>query len=262
MKIIVADDEELALEQLINTIRAVRSDSEIYGFGEPEELIIFAKDNPCDVAFIDIDMGTMNGLQVAKKLKIWNPKINIIFVTAYDQCMLSAYELRVSGYLMKPVAKSDIEEELDNLRIPAMPEPKNVLVATCFGNFEVFVNGKTLSFERSKTKELLAYLIDRRGRSVTSGELRAVLWENDTTDQKPRNYLWKLKKDLVKTLKNAGVGSVFVSGWNKYAIRPEDISCDYFDFLDNKPEGIRAYNGEYMSQYDWAFWDNKQQGAS
>ena len=255
MKIIVADDEKLALERLVNTIREVRSDAEIHGFDEPEDLMIFVKDNPCDVAFLDVEMGTMNGLEVAKQLKLWNPKINIIFVTAYDQYMLSAYKFRVSGYLMKPVEKSDIVEELDNLRAPAMPGPENVLVATCFGDFEVFVNGEILSFERSKTKELLAYLIDRRGSSVTSGELRAILWEDVRTDEKTGNCLQKLKKDLVKTLKHAGVESVFVSGWNKYAIRPECISCDYYDFLNNKPEGIRAYNGEYMSQYDWAFLD-------
>ena len=104
----------------------------------------------------------MSGLEVAKQLKLWNPKINIIFVTAYDQYMLSAYKLRISGYLMKPVTKEDIAEELNNLRIPVMAKPENVLVAACFGNFEVFVNGESLSFTRSKTKELLAYLIDRR----------------------------------------------------------------------------------------------------
>lgn len=255
MKIIVADDERLALEQLIYTIREAATDAEIYGFNEPEELMDFAKDNPCDVAFLDIEMGTMSGLEIAKQLKLWNPKINIIFVTAYDQYMLSAYKLRISGYLMKPVTKEDIAEELNNLRIPVMAKPENVLVAVCFGNFEVFVNGESLSFTRSKTKELLAYLIDRRGCSVTSGEIRAVLWEGARDDVKTADYLQKLKKDLVNTLKKAGVESVFVSGRNKYAIRPECISCDYYDFLDNKPEGIRAYNGEYMSQYGWAILD-------
>ena len=54
------------------------------------------------------------------------------------------------------------------------------------------------------------------------------------------------------TLKKAGVANVLQLGWNKYAVHPELIPCDYYDFLNNKPEGIRAYNGEYMSQYDWA----------
>ena len=90
MKIIVADDERLALEQLIYTIREVATDAEIYGFNEPEELMDFAKDNPCDVAFLDIEMGTMSGLEIAKQLKLWNPKITIILVTAYDQYMAPA----------------------------------------------------------------------------------------------------------------------------------------------------------------------------
>lgn len=255
MRIIVADDEKLVLERLVSIIREVKPDAEIYDFVEPEELLEFAKDNPCDVAFLDLEMGTMSGLDVAKQLKLWNPKVNIIFVTAYDQYILSAYKLRASGYLMKPVDKADIVEELENLRNPFIPEPGKKLVITCFGNFEAFVNGEILSFERSKTKELLAYLVDRKGSSATSGELRAILWEGVATDEKNGNYLQKLKRDLVTTLENAGVANVLHLGWNKYAIRPELISCDYYDFLDNKPEGIRAYNGEYMSQYSWAVLD-------
>lgn len=44
---------------------------------------------------------------------------------------------------------------------------------------------------------------------------------------------------------------MFVESRGKDAIVPEKISCDYYDYLDDKPEGIRAYNGEYMSQYSW-----------
>lgn len=252
MKIIVADDEVISLERLVNSIREVQPDAEIFDYSEPEDLLLFAQKNPCDVAFIDIELGTMNGLDVAKQLKIWNPKIKIIFVTAYDQHMLSAYRLRISGYLMKTAEKNVIVEEFENLRIPFMPEPEDKLVVTCFGNFEVFLNGERLSFERSETKELFAYLIDRKGSSVTSGELKAVLGKSLSDDKKTGNFLRKLKRDLVMTLKKAGVANVLQLGWNKYAVHPELIPCDYYDFLNNKPEGIRAYNGEYMSQYDWA----------
>lgn len=87
---------------------------------------------------------------------------------------------------------------------------------------------------------------------MTSGELRSILWEDDSvSDSNTRSYLSKLKKDLIKTLKKAGVQDAFVETRGKYAIAPEKISCDYYDYLDDKPEGIRAYNGEYMSQYSW-----------
>ena len=251
MKIIAADDEPFALEDIISIIREVQPEAELQAFTDPEELLAYIKENDCDVAFLDIEMGYISGIDVAKQMKIINPKINIIFVTGYSEYAQMAINLRVSGYLMKPATKEAVEEELNNLRNPVVEEKKNRLVAKCFGNFDVFVNGQSLSFERNKTKELLAWLIDRRGSAVTSGELRAILWENATNDSATGTYLQKLKKDLITTLKKAGVESVFYTSWNKYAVNTDLISCDYYDYLDGKPEGVRAYNGEYMAQYSW-----------
>lgn len=252
MRIIAADDEPLALEALVSGIKTVQPEAKVYDFLIPEDIIDFAKTHACDVAFLDIEMGTMSGLEVAKQLKQIYPKINIIFVTGYSDYMIKAFQMHASGYLLKPVVDSDIREELNNLRNPIMKSNSHVLTVRCFGTFDVFVDGKSIEFERNKTKELLAYLIDRRGSSVTSGELRAVLWEDAVTDQYTGTYLQKLKKDLVTSLKKVGLEDVFVTSWNKYAINPEYIACDYYDYLENKPSGIQLYNGEYMSQYTWA----------
>lgn len=250
MRIIAADDEKLALEALSESIRKVRPDDELAEFQSPEEAVKYAENNIPDVAFLDIEMGSMSGIEAAKQLKIINPKVNIVFVTGYNEYMEQAIRLRSSGYVGKPVTPDKIREEFDNLRHP-VEDDSRLLTAKCFGNFDAFVHGESLKFERSKTKELLAYLIDRRGRAVTSGEIRAVLWEDAETDRTTNTYFQMLKKDLISTLKNAGAEAVLVSSWNKYAVRTELISCDYYDYLDDKPEGVRAYNGEYMSQYSW-----------
>lgn len=251
MKILVADDEQLILEDLVNMIKKAKPDAEIHAFYDMNELLNFVETNKCDVAFLDIEMGVISGIEVAKKLKIMYPEINIIFVTGYNQYMHTAIKMRASGYLLKPATKDDIITELENLRNPVYVKDENKLVAKCFGNFDVFVNGKSVNFKRSKTKEMLAYLIDRRGSTVTSGELRAILWKDVDKDDNTGVYLQKLKKDLITSLSEVGMRDVFINTWNNYAVRTEKISCDYYDFLDNKPEGIRAYNGEYMSQYSW-----------
>ncbi|MGN1205965.1 MAG: response regulator [Eubacterium sp.] len=251
MKIVIADDEPLALEEFTEIVKKERPQDDIYTFNNPKELLEFAKDTACDVAFLDIDMGCMSGMEVAKHMKIWYPQINIIFVTAYSQYMHKAIKMRASGYLTKPVTREDVREELENLRNPVQRTESNKLTAHCFGNFDVFVGGHHVKFGRSKTKEMFAYLIDRRGNSVTSGELRAVLWEEAANDNNTGIYLQILKKDLITTLKSEGVEDILVLSWNHYAIDPSKISCDYYDFLEDKPEGIWAYNGEYMSQYSW-----------
>ncbi len=251
MRIIAADDESFALEALTDSIRKVKPDDELAEFQIPEEIIEYARKNIPDVAFLDIEMGSMSGIEVAKQLKIINPKVNIVFVTGYNEYMEQAIKLGSSGYVGKPVTPDKVREEFDNLRNPIADDNSKLLVVKCFGSFDAFAYGESLKFERSKTKELLAYLIDRRGRAVTSGEIRAVLWENAETDKTTNAYFQILKKDLISTLKKAGAQEVLAMSWNKYAIRPELVSCDYYDYLDDKPEGVRAYNGEYMSQYSW-----------
>lgn len=257
MKILVADDEDIILKQMLEILKKVCPEAETAGFNRADRLLDYAKDEECDVAFLDIDMGSTSGIEIAKQLKIWCPEINIIFVTAYEEYMKAAFSMHVSGYLTKPVNAKDIEEELNNLRHPVSDSVPDGVVARCFGTFDIFVNGQSMDFKRSKTKEMLAYLIDRRGNSVTSGELRAVLWEaaawekNVKKDRDMNHYFQVIKRDLITTLKENGVEDIFISSWNKYAVDTTKIRCDYYDYIDDKPEGVQAYNGEYMAQYSW-----------
>ena len=253
MNIIAADDEKMVLDGMVEAIKKVEPSAEVYAFTDPDELLKFAQNTVCDVAFLDIEMGHISGIEVAKQLKQLNPRINIIFATGYSEYMGIGMKMHVSGYLLKPVSCEDVRDELDNLRNPIekVKTDSGKPVVKCFGNFDIFVKGKSLNFERSKSRELLAYLVDRRGSAVTSGELRAVLWENAEDEKSTSNYLQQVKKDLITTLKKEGISNILVTSWNKYAIDVDAIECDYYDYLNNKPEGVRAYNGEYMSQYSW-----------
>lgn len=252
MEILVADDEQLILEGLVSLIEEIVPEAKIHAFHKVSLLKEYIQKHTDDIAFLDIEMGATNGIVIAKELKLINPKVNIIFVTGYSEYMETAFSMHASGYIKKPFSKEEIKDELDNLRFPIKKVKDNILQVQCFGNFEVSINGKNLRFERTKTKEFLAYLIDQRGNAVTSAKIRIVLWEEATNDQNTAIYFQKLKKDLITTLKKEGIEDIFIKSWNNYSIDPTKISCDYYDWLNNKPEGIQAYNGEYMKQYDWA----------
>lgn len=252
MEILVADDEQLILEGLVSLIEEIVPEAKIHAFHKVSLLKEYIQKHTVDIAFLDIEMGATNGIVIAKELKLINPKVNIIFVTGYSEYMDTAFSMHASGYIKKPFSKEEIKDELDNLRFPIKKVKDNILQVQCFGNFEVSINGKNLRFERTKTKEFLAYLIDQRGNAVTSAKIRIVLWEEATNDQNTAIYFQKLKKDLITTLKKEGIEDIFIKSWNNYSIDPTKISCDYYDWLNNKPEGIQAYNGEYMKQYDWA----------
>lgn len=252
MEILVADDEQLILEGLVSLIEEIVPEAKIHAFHKVSLLKEYIQKHTVDIAFLDIEMGATNGIVIAKELKLINPKVNIIFVTGYSEYMETAFSMHASGYIKKPFSKEEIKDELDNLRFPIKKVKDNILQVQCFDNFEVSINGKNLRFERTKTKEFLAYLIDQRGNAVTSAKIRIVLWEEATNDQNTAIYFQKLKKDLITTLKKEGIEDIFIKSWNNYSIDPTKISCDYYDWLNNKPEGIQAYNGEYMKQYDWA----------
>ena len=145
MRILCVDDEPLALQMLELSIKKAKPDAEVLGFDEPEDLLAEAEKNSCDIAFLDIHMSEMDGVEAAKRLKEINPKMNIIFVTGFSECTGDAMRLHASGYIMKPVTKEKVAAELDDLRFPIIPKSNALLKVQCFGNFDVFTpDGKPL----------------------------------------------------------------------------------------------------------------------
>lgn len=176
MRFLAVDDEPLMLDALVDALRGARPEAEILSFRWPEDALEVAKEQPADVAFLDIQMGGMTGLQLAVELKKIKPDIHIIFVTGYSQYAVDAFAIHATGYLLKPVEQKDVERELTFLYGPSISK-RRIQIKT-FGGFELFVDGQPVRFDRTKAKELLAYLVDRRGSSVTSGEAYAALFED------------------------------------------------------------------------------------
>ena len=249
MKVILVDDEQLNLVRLQNEAKkALPEGSEIFVYNNPLEALKESQKQQIDIAFLDIEMPGLNGIQLAKELKKINPAINVIFVTAYDSYALDAYKIHASGYLSKPVKAQKIAEELEALRHPINLKSNKRISVKCFGNFEVFVDGNPLKFKRSKSKELFAYLVDREGATANINELNAVLWEEDH-----KSYLRNLIADIQQSLKDVGCSDVFIKRHNECCIDPNKIDCDAYEYKKNNPDAVRAYRGEYMIQYSWAF---------
>ena len=243
---IAVDDEVLMLGALVSAISTSPDVSEIAKFTSCEEALEFAKGNLVDIAFLDINMRGMGGLSLAEKITEVCPDCKIVFCTGYEEYAIPAFKLHASGYLMKPVSAKDVQAEIDNIK--GVRKNQKPITVKCFGNFEVYVKGEKLTFKRSKTKELFAFLIDRNGAGVTVAEIGATLWEEDL-EQRNNNYIHQLFRDLRQTLKEVKMGDIFQRNNRLYSIKTEKIECDYFQFLETgKPEFL----GEYMSQYSWA----------
>ena len=246
MKIIAVDDEQIALEGLLDVIREAVPEAEVEGFEYPGDALEFLEEYDCNIAFLDVEMAEMSGVELAERLKLRNPDINIIFATGFEDYRKEAYDLHASGYITKPITVEKVKKELGDLRRP-IPVRKRVRVQT-FGNFEAYVDGTPFSFKYSKTKEILAYLIDRKGALCTSAELQAVIFEDDGGHE---SYMKSLRRDLLETMEAAGCADVIVQQRGKLGIVTNRLDCDYYNWCDGKRMGI-VWQGEYMAQYSWS----------
>ncbi len=111
----------------------------------------------------------------------------------------------------------------------------------CFGNFEVYLDGIPVQFEFSKSKEMLAYLIDRRGALCSNHEIMAVIFEKDISE----SYFRRIRLDLLNALSE----EFFVRQRGRIAVNTQFFDCDYYDYLNGKFPHTAIT--EYMSQYSW-----------
>ena len=134
------------------------------------------------------------------------------------------------------------------------PGTRTALSVRTFGNFEVYVNNTPLSFcYSSKTRELLAYLIDRQGALCSNGELIGILWDDADDPERKISYLKNLRLDLISTLARHGLDDLIIRQRGRIGIAADSqhLDCDYYDWLKKK-EGAPSFRGEYMEQYSWA----------
>ena len=252
MNIIVVDDERAPLEDLERVLNEICTDATITGFSSPKNAMDYAGSNRVDLAFLDIEMAGMNGLQLAKSLKDIYGKTNIIFTTGYPQYALDAYRIHACGYLLKPVSKDAVAESMNYLHHPVEVNQGKKLCVQTFGNFEVYADSEPVAFSRSKTRELLAYLIMRNGSQCSNNEIVAALWENKPDSPSLQNQYRHLVMDLRKTLKSIGADNILVKKRGSIAVLPEKISCDLYDFYAGDITAVNRYSGEFMAQYSWA----------
>ena len=250
MKIIAVDDEKIALQGLLSSIQKAAPDAQLFGFRYASEAIDHMKNDPCDIAFLDIEMRGTDGVTAAKALKEINPDINIIFATGFGSYRDAAFDLHASGYLIKPITAEGVKRELENLRRPV--NTKKRLRAITFGNFQILYGNEHVKFKYQKTKEMLAYLIDRRGSMCSGSELMTVLFEDDTHQK----YYNQLRLDLINTLKSLGCESAIVQSRGMLGVSVAELECDYYDYLNGKKDLSQLYDGEYMAQYSFAEFTN------
>ena len=164
----------------------------------------------------------------------------------------------VSGYLNSLITAvlmfclSLYKRRIEKRQIMFLKKQRQNLEAKTFGNFTLMYENKVVKFSRTKSDELIGYLIYKKGSSVKTKELISVLYGERADSAHYGNNFRNLIVDIKHTLGELEIQNFFIAEYNNFRINPEVIKCDYYDFLDGDPTAVRSFAGEFMSQYSWA----------
>lgn len=251
LHILAVDDEILALEALTAALEEALPEAVIYDFRFPSEALKLAGQVTIDIAFLDIEMGGMNGLELARRLKEVDGKTKIVLVTGYFHYGVNSFSSAASGYLLKPIGAKDILEVMEAQSLP-QPFFGNGICIQTFGGFEVQVDGASLSFSHPSSKEALAYLVHQKGCSVGKKELAGILWPDQADNWARRRQLKETLTEMLRPLRERGAEKILQRSRGDYRIRLDQVFCDYYRMLQWDVKAINRYQGSYLPEYRWA----------
>lgn len=253
MNVIYVDDEPLQRKNFCLTSEDMKRIDSLETFGKGQDALEWAKSHSVDVAFLDIEMPVMNGIELAGKLKEVNRNIRIIFVTAYEQYALDAFGVDAIGYLLKPYTVEDVEKELTKAYY-VRDIPKTEIQIKTMPNLRIWVDGKPLVLGQTKQVELLAYFIDRGEEGVTKLDAIETLWAGYSSE----SVYWTTMSRLKTMLDEAGISNLIVSKGQAKCINVGIVDCDLYRMLNGDDTVTAHYNGEYLEEYVWAGEKKKQ----
>lgn len=116
--VIMVDDRKLFLSGALPILEEVMPNATVTGFTRPSEAVEYAQANRIALAFLDIEIGKTNGLELCRALLSINPCTNVVYLTAHVEYSFDAWGTGASGFLLKPITPEAVRAQLHNLRYP------------------------------------------------------------------------------------------------------------------------------------------------
>ncbi len=269
MRVITVDDEIMSLMRLERILKDLPNVSFAGGYQNPEDAILNQNSVRPEVAFLDVEMPQMSGLALAERLTERDPNLEIIFVTAHEQYALKAYQQNAIGYLLKPVQPEDVQTQIERVlryrreRTALQPE---VLRCCVFGSFHVRIGpdfSRVVAFRTEKTAELLALLINQRGKPISRDTICMHLWPDMNSERAARNF-HTTAYNIRHTFAALGFQNVLQRSHESYWINFERMQSDLevfctaveMDLHDQNwitavETAVDLYSGVYLSDMDY-----------
>lgn len=285
IKTIIIDDDMSGLIQLTTMLSEYSNmDMEIGLLGaflNPREALKTVQSEKVQLAFLDIKMPEINGFELAEKIMQIHPDVRIIFVTAYKEYAVQAFELHALDYLIKPVCPKRLETTLRRAAryFPVQSSfhiPDRLAKLVCMSRLQyIDAQGHKHDFiwKTLKAPELFAYLIYRRDKTVGKQELMDLLWPGYDYDKaiaqlytaiyQIRKVIKKAALDLEIKFKNEGYQLVWgnlvldMEEWKQAVANAPPVTS----YTIEQHRSVKSmYTGNFLEEhpYAWAVYEQER----
>lgn len=278
MKAILIDDEKPALQHLE---RLLSKDGRLQITGKYTSARLglqHLQQEQTDVVFLDIGMPEMNGLEAAEHIMGMDSSIRIVYITAYSEYAIDAFELNAVDYLLKPVTAQRLGKTLERLvgrETEADPASVSAVAGDsacilCFKRLEFEVQsepGRKTQWRTSKAQEVFALMLHNRGQWILKDMIVDLVWP-DFKPEKAVTNLHTTVYHIRKLLKTWGMDVAVEFSQERYRLVIGNVALDVEQFVrgwrggpvENEQEWesreavLALYRGDYLGEhhYDWA----------
>ncbi|MBM7702397.1 response regulator [Metabacillus iocasae] len=273
MRAVLIDDEYLALDYLERQLNKVVAIDIIGKYENPIVALDEVIKADVDVVFLDIQMPEVNGIDLASQIIEQKPDVIIVFVTAYQEYAVQAFELNAIDYVVKPIRldrlKNTIQRIVQQMLIPKVV-PQHVdespLLLRLGKQITVEKHGEceVMSWRTAKSLELFLYLLRHRGVMVRKDELVDLLWPDSEVD-KGYSQLYTAIYYTRRLLKKYGDAFSIKSYTEGYVMQLTNVNVDVEEWeqavislgkVTNENihmwvENMQLYDGSYLANYDY-----------
>jgi two-component SAPR family response regulator len=170
IKAVLVDDENPALRVLEHLLKAYPEITIAGMYTNPLKAVEEIGRLKPEAVFLDINMPQLRGIDAASMILDASPGTDIVFVTAYDQYAIEAFELNALDYLLKPVTPDRLKKTVERL-MKRKPAPRESVARRlrikCLGRFQVaWEDREPIKWRAEKTWEIFEFLLHNQGRDI------------------------------------------------------------------------------------------------
>ncbi|PYG84310.1 two-component SAPR family response regulator [Ruminiclostridium sufflavum DSM 19573] len=275
---IIVDDEKPALDILKLLLEKTDQICVVGVFSSAADALAGVKDLKPDVAFLDIEMSYMSGLELARKFVDMGIGLEIVFVTAYDKYALEAFRVNAVDYILKPFSSDDIARVITRLKrvnpLPAVSQiPADKGRIYCFGTLSVYGAGddKAVKWRTAKAKELFAFMLENLNSKVAKWKIAQVIWPECEMEKQFNTYLYTTVYKVKKTLLSANIKFDFTFIDGSYIMELPEVYLDTAEFeeltasdielseasVEKYKRALSLYKGNYLEDNEYFWSQNK-----